>query len=502
MVCSRIHSWIFNGAEIKCIERERIALLNFKEGLIDVYGMLSTWSGDETNRDCCKWKGIDATMKQLLYKSFVFVVMAIFNWISNFAANLHSLSLDGNLLEGPIPDGFEKAMNSLEDLYLCNNNLKEGFWKILQNTAMLNMSHNNLFGAIPNKSFKLRNRPSIILNSNQFEAKVQSFLQKASELKLSNNKFSDLFSFLCEGRPLWIYGLGHQNSEVTVYHVYRFNNTYFEVYGTFSLGDYMLDITWLWKGVERGFKNPELLLKSIDLSCNNLIGEIPKEIGYLVGLVSLNLSRNNLSGEIPYEIGNLSSLDSLDLSRNHFTGRIPSSLTQIDGLGKLDLSQNSLSTFDAFSLEGNVDLCGEQLNKSCPADGDPTTVKPQEPAVHGDDSFRAVEDFLTELLLAHEESSDADLGGFYPASDFVLELLPLEALNVFDAELFNVELAEAHVYGGFSHATVDLDALAEVAKGEHALDDVAEVVDGVGGDQIDLADAASGTVIAAVNGIE
>ena len=65
-----------------------------------------------------------------------------------------------------------------------------------------------------------------------------------------------------------------------------------------------------------------------------------------------------------------------------------------------------------------------------------------------------------------------------------------------------MELAEAHVYGGFSHATVDLDALAEVAKGEHALDDVAEVVDGVGGDQIDLADAASGTVIAAVNGIE
>ncbi|RZB59895.1 Receptor-like protein EIX1 [Glycine soja] len=296
-------------------------------------------------------------------------------------SELENLALTGNFLEV----GSRLKVLDISDNGV-NDSVPEGFWKILQNTTTLNMSHNNLFGAIPNKSFKLRNRPSIILNSNQFEAKVQSFLQKASELKLSNNKFSDLFSFLCEGRPLWIYGLGHQNSEVTVYHVYRFNNTYFEVYGTFSLGDYMLDITWLWKGVERGFKNPELLLKSIDLSCNNLIGEIPKEIGYLVGLVSLNLSRNNLSGEIPYEIGNLSSLDSLDLSRNHFTGRIPSSLTQIDGLGKLDLSQNSLSTFDAFSLEGNVDLCGEQLNKSCPADGDPTTVKPQEPAVHGDDS--------------------------------------------------------------------------------------------------------------------
>ncbi|RDX93568.1 LRR receptor-like serine/threonine-protein kinase GSO1, partial [Mucuna pruriens] len=122
--------------------------------------------------------------------------------------------------------------------------------------------------------------------------------------------------------------------------------------------------------------------------------EIPKEVGYLLGMVSLNLSRNNLSGEIPCQIGNLSSLESLDLSRNHLSGKIPFSLYQIDDLGKLDLSHNSLSgriplerhfeTFDVSSFEGNIDLCGEQLNKSCPGDGDQTTtVKPQEPKVHG-----------------------------------------------------------------------------------------------------------------------
>ena len=109
---------------------------------------------------------------------------------------------------------------------------------------------------------------------------------------------------------------------------------------------------------------------------------------------------------------------------------------------------------------------------------------------------------LAELLLACEESSDADLGGFYPVSDFVLKLLPLKALNVSDAELFDVELVEDRVHGGFSHAAVDLDALAEVAEGEHALGNATEVIDGVGGDQIDLTNVAGGTVTTAVNRVD
>ena len=118
-----------------------------------------------------------------------------------------------------------------------------------------------------------------------------------------------------------------------------------------------------------------------------------------------------------------------------------------------------------------------------------------------DGSSDTVEDLLAELLLAGEERSDADLGGAYPASDFVLELLPLETLNISDAEFFDLEFAKARIDGGFSDAAVDLDALTEVAGGDHALGDAAEVVDGVGGDKIDLADAACGTVTAAVNGV-
>ena len=46
------------GATFGCIERERQALLKFKEGIIDDSGLLSTWGSEEEKRDCCKWRGV------------------------------------------------------------------------------------------------------------------------------------------------------------------------------------------------------------------------------------------------------------------------------------------------------------------------------------------------------------------------------------------------------------------------------------------------------------
>jgi hypothetical protein len=143
----------------------------------------------------------------------------------------------------------------------------------------------------------------------------------------------------------------------------------------------------MWKGVDRPFKNADMFLKTIDLSSNNLTGEIPTEIEYLSGLVSLNLSRNNLSGEIISNIGHLKLLDVLDLSRNHLSGTIPSSLAHIDRLSVLDLSNNQfygqipigtqLQSFNASSFEGNSNLCGEPLDRKCPGE-EPTNHKCQQ----------------------------------------------------------------------------------------------------------------------------
>ncbi|PVH48453.1 hypothetical protein PAHAL_4G332800 [Panicum hallii] len=49
----------------------------------------------------------------------------------------------------------------------------------------------------------------------------------------------------------------------------------------------------------------------IDLSRNQLTGNIPKEIGALSSLKALNLSGNHIDGSIPEEIGNLGSLEDL-----------------------------------------------------------------------------------------------------------------------------------------------------------------------------------------------
>jgi Leucine-rich repeat (LRR) protein len=44
-------------------------------------------------------------------------------------------------------------------------------------------------------------------------------------------------------------------------------------------------------------------MKIVDLSSNDISGEIPKEIANLDGLLNLNLSRNHFSDNIPRKIG-------------------------------------------------------------------------------------------------------------------------------------------------------------------------------------------------------
>ncbi|KAA3468840.1 serine/threonine-protein kinase BRI1-like 2 [Gossypium australe] len=145
----------------------------------------------------------------------------------------------------------------------------------------------------------------------------------------------------------------------------------------FSFNDHLLVV---WKDFEREYGNTFGLLKSIDLSCNKLSGEIPRELASLEGLINLNLSRNMLRESIIREIGQLKSLDSLDLSTNSLSGEIPKSMSEISFLSVLDLSNNNLSgkipsstqlqSFNATSYSRNLGLYREPLRK-CPEDDPP-----------------------------------------------------------------------------------------------------------------------------------
>ncbi|XP_022854955.1 receptor like protein 42-like [Olea europaea var. sylvestris] len=130
-----------------------------------------------------------------------------------------------------------------------------------------------------------------------------------------------------------------------------------------------------WKGKEAKYINTLNLVKLIDLSSNNLVGDVPAKITSLVMLVGLNISRNNLSGFLPPNFELLRSLDFLDFLRNQFSGGIPTGVSQLDQLGVLDLSYNNLSgkipqsihlqTFNASTFEENPGLCGLPLTNAC-----------------------------------------------------------------------------------------------------------------------------------------
>ena len=74
------------------------------------------------------------------------------------------------------------------------------------------------------------------------------------------------------------------------------------------------------KGRVYEYNSTLYLVNSIDLSNNNLSGEMPTELTSLIRLGTLNLSWNHLTGKIPLQIGNLEWLETLDLSRNKLSG--------------------------------------------------------------------------------------------------------------------------------------------------------------------------------------
>ncbi len=84
-------------------------------------------------------------------------------------------------------------------------------------------------------------------------------------------------------------------------------------------------------------------LQYISLHRNQLTGPIPTELGQMTELQDLDLSSNQLTGEIPRELGLLTELQVLDLSSNQLTGAIPRELGQLTQLQDLCLSGNQLT---------------------------------------------------------------------------------------------------------------------------------------------------------------
>ncbi|XP_027358871.1 receptor-like protein EIX2 [Abrus precatorius] len=311
---------------------------------------------------------------------------------------LDALFLSNNRFSGSITSFCATSSEALIVLDLSSNLLAGTLpdcWGRFQFLGHLNLAQNNLSGRIPKSFATLQNIGSINLNSNNFSGSLPAWighnLSQLNVLSLEANKFNgSIPTSLCNLLSLRVLDLSNNNITGKIpqclSRIIVLSNTSFSgptlVYGVLPDGpdnSRFIDKAMLeWKGQNREFKENLKHMTIIDLSCNQLTGEIPKSITTLAALAVLNLSRNNLTGFIPDNIGHMQWLESLDLSRNHLYGRMPASFSNLTFLSYMDLSFNNLSgkipqstqlqTFDASVYKGNTGLCGPPLPNHCPGD--------------------------------------------------------------------------------------------------------------------------------------
>ena len=122
------------------------------------------------------------------------------------------------------------------------------------------------------------------------------------------------------------------------------NKSFSSLSNIFTISLKYNDLIVNWKKSKQGLSSHNLELYSLlDLSMNQLFGEIPTSLGRLNGLKLLNISHNILHGNVPISLDDLKILESLDLSHNKLSGLIPQSLAKLQQLSVLDVSNNKLT---------------------------------------------------------------------------------------------------------------------------------------------------------------
>lgn len=345
--------------------------------------------------------------------------------LSNCSA-LVSLDLSFNYLTGTIPSTIG-SLTFLRDLIMWQNNLDGEIPSYLgQITALENLilDNNGLFGSIPSSLSNCTNLNWISLSSNRFNGEIPSWIGRLDNLailKLGNNSFSgaippelgdcksliwlDLNSNRLNGTiPS---NLAKQSGSIAVSfvtgkrYVYLKNDGSKECRGAGNLLEFAgirpeqlsrlpshpCNFTRVYMGSTRYTFNKKGSMIFLDLSYNEVTGQIPKELGSMYYLMVLNLGHNMLSGPIPAELGSLRYAAIFDLSHNSLEGAIPASFGALTMLSEIDLSNNKLNgtipetgqlvTFPSYRYENNSGLCGLPL-PSCEKDSLLSSANPEQ----------------------------------------------------------------------------------------------------------------------------
>ncbi|CAI8611606.1 unnamed protein product [Vicia faba] len=242
---------------------------------------------------------------------------------------------------------------------LLNNNLTGRIPPSLANCSILDvldLGNNSLFGTIPDSLGQFQLLRSLHLNDNHFSGDLPSSLRNLSVLKtkdLGNNELSGSSQVLDLSRNDLTGSIPARLGDLKAIVQAKKKNKYL-LYGDYEGHYYEESLNVYIKDQRLKYTKTLSLVTGIDLSDNNLTGNIPNEITKLSGLMVINLSRNHITYQIPETISNLRQLSYLDLSSNQFSGTIPLSLPSLTFLGSLNLSDNNL--MGAIPYTGSVGL--------------------------------------------------------------------------------------------------------------------------------------------------
>ncbi|GJT12439.1 leucine-rich repeat-containing protein [Tanacetum coccineum] len=295
--------------------------------------------------------------------------------------NLEVLNVGHNMLSGRIPPSIG-YLGQLETLYLYNNSFSGELPLNLKNCAklrLLDLGANILYGTIPYGLKKHSRLYALNLKSNNLFGTIPSQICQLESLQILDLSFNNLHGTI----PPCVNSLTSMVQkglfyEYNIHHYLSIINNTGKLDGVDN--SYIDHLLIEWQGKVNEFSSILEFLKVIDLSSNNLTGQIPNEVTNLHGLLVLDLSNNSLVGEIPRNIGHMTELLTLNLSRNMFSGEMPSSMSDMHSLNDLDLSFNNLSgrvpsstqlqSFPPEWFTGNVGLCGLPTTTKCLEDED------------------------------------------------------------------------------------------------------------------------------------
>jgi Leucine-rich repeat (LRR) protein len=335
--------------------------------------------------------------------------------------SFQALDLSNNMLSGTIPQSLTRNGTPLEFLNLSNNTLEGEMlprdsnmtWlKYLQLSGnqfqgmmspaisnslalvILDIQDNNLSGNIPKWLYDLPYLMVILLSRNHFQGHLLPRMCQMKSLQvfdISDNHISGGIPSCLGNITFWKKSSPSFNSprDLLANRQLLFHVRQKEQYKMAPSGetpslivqprkDHMFEIKstlqvkheiYVYQGI------PLALITIIDMSSNQLTGNIPFEMGELLELGSLNLSNNFLTGPIPNSCKNLKNMESLDLSHNKLSGGIPFEFVEMTYLSVFSVAYNNLSgrvpsekqflTFGTQCYDGNPNLCGDPLPRNC-----------------------------------------------------------------------------------------------------------------------------------------